>query len=174
MSDHACRTDRSSGDWKDERLTDVSRAEAFRTTAVRISVVNSWRPAEAMNETLLSINASSPSRSDREWTGCARTGEGEVATATESRARACCPAAHSALISSADVSCSARSASSTRRWFNSRRQRRRSVVSRAAVSRRRACSRRISADEESVHPGGGSAHSVSDHGTGLRGPLVLF
>ena len=51
-----------------------------------------------MNETLPSINASSPSRSDREWTGCARTGEGEVATATESRARACCPAAHSALI----------------------------------------------------------------------------
>ena len=120
MSDHARRADRSSRDGKDELLTDVRRAEAFSTTAVRSSAENSSRSAEAMYETLQSKKASSPSRANREWTCCTLTGEGEVATATESPARASCPATHSAL-DAADASLSARSASSTRRWFIRRR-----------------------------------------------------
>ena len=121
MSDHACRTDRSSGDWKDERLTDVRRAEAFSTTAVRSSAENPSRAAEAMYETLPSKKASSPSRSDREWTCCTRVGEGAVATATESPARAYCPATHYTLVNATAASRSALSASSTRRWFKWRR-----------------------------------------------------
>ena len=41
MSDHACRTDRSSGDLKDESLTDVKKAEAVSMTSVRKSAANS-------------------------------------------------------------------------------------------------------------------------------------
>ena len=41
ISDHACRTDWSSGGWKDECLTHVKRAEALSKTAVPKSVVNS-------------------------------------------------------------------------------------------------------------------------------------
>ena len=82
-----------------------------------------------------------------------RPRRGEGATATESSARACCPAAHSARVKAADASFSSFPASSMRRWFKSRRWRRRSVVSRATVFRRRACSRRTFTDGESVRRG---------------------
>ena len=99
------------------------------------------------------MKASSPNEADREWTSRTLTGEGEGATATESSVRACCPAAHSALVNSADASFSSLSASTTRRWFKSRRCRRRTVVSLATASRRRACSRCAFSDWSVVRRG---------------------
>ena len=115
------------------------RSETFRPP---IGLTKSGHPALSP--------VSSPNRADQEWTSRTLTGEGGGATATESSARACCPATHSALVNAADASFVSRSASFTRRWFSSRRWRRRSVVSRATVCRRRAYSRCTFTDGESV------------------------
>ena len=123
-------------------------------TAMPKLVVNSWRSCDAMYATLPSRKVSSPNRAERECTSRTLTGEGEGATAPGSSARACCAAAHAARVNSADASLSSLSASSTRRWFNSRRWRRRTTVSRAAAFRRRACSRRAFTDWEVERRGG--------------------
>ena len=117
MSDHACRTDRSSGAWKEELRTDVKSTEAFSMTAMPKLVVNSWRSCDAMYATLPSRKASSPMRADREWISLTGTWDGEDTTAPESAVRACCATAHSARLNFSDASLSSVSASSTRRWF---------------------------------------------------------
>ena len=53
-------------------LTDVRRAEALATAAVRSLAENSTRAEGARNETLPSMKASFPGRSDRECTCCTR------------------------------------------------------------------------------------------------------
>ena len=172
MSDHACRTHRSSGDWKDERLTDVSRAEAFRTTAVRSSVVNSWRSAEAMNEKLPSMNASSPVGPTE--SGLAALAPGRVKSPRQRNREPGHafrrPTQRSSVPPTSPVLHAPRrprGASLTR-----------GVGDAGVLFPARLCAADAPAPDEPSQTrgrwaGGGSAHSVSDHGTGLRGPLVL-
>ena len=113
--DHACRTDRSSGGGIDVRLTDVRRAEALSTTAVR-SLAEKFDTSLRGRERDAAVQGGFVPRSfrPRVYVLYSRRGGG-VAAVTESRARANRSTTLSALVIPAAASRSARSASSTRR-----------------------------------------------------------